>query len=161
MDLPAGVFLLRMIDVLVEVPLYRPIATGRIGIQATARLHSKIGRFLHRLHGEIFGRLNDDRPLATDPGDDRRTVFVVVPPTGLAFLAALPRAASQGLLPTLLGLPLVAGSMVEVIRFHRAFQLAVHLIGQGRIAEPPAPAVAGPAMDAQLSGDAPGRAGET
>jgi hypothetical protein len=34
--------------------------------------------------------------------------------------------------------------MVEVIRFHRAFQLAVHLIGQGGIAQPPAPAIAGP-----------------
>jgi hypothetical protein len=41
--------------------------------------------------------------------------------------------------------------MVEVIRFHRAFEVAVHLIGQGRITEPPAPAIARPAMPPQLS----------
>ena len=70
-------------------------------------------------------------------------------------------AAAQCLLPALRRLPLVARGVVEVIRFHRAFELALHLIGQCRIAEPPAPAVAGPDMDTQLSGDAPGRAGET
>src|SRR5439155_27292779 len=108
MDLPAGVFLLRMIDVLVEVPLHRPIATGRIGIQSTARLHSKIGRFLHRLHGEIFGCLNDDRPLATDSGADRRTYFVVVPPTGLAFLSATTRAVAPLMFTALLQYHLMA-----------------------------------------------------
>src|SRR5262252_7157977 len=154
MDLPADVFLLRMIDVLVEVPLHRPIATGRIGIQATARLHSKIGRFLHRLHGEIFGRVEDDRPLTTDPGDDRRTVFVVVPPTRLAFLAATTRSAAQMFFSALLRLPLLASGVIEVIRFHGALQLPLYLVGQGGIAQPPAPTVAGPAMDAQLSGNA-------
>src|SRR6266487_1421740 len=154
MDLPAGVFLLRMIDVLVEVPLHRPIATGRIGIQATARLHSKIGRFLHRLHGEIFGRLNDDRPLATDPGDDRRAVFVVVPPTGLALLAAPTRSAAQMFFSALFRLPLLASGVIEFIRFHGALQLPLHLVGQGGIAQPPTPAIARPAMYPQLSGNA-------
>ena len=56
---------------------------------------------------------------------------------------------------------LVARSVIEVIRFDRALHLALHLIGQGRIAQPPAPPIAGPDMDTQLSGDAPGRAGET
>src|SRR5881227_3047405 len=104
MHLPAGVFLLRMIDKLVEVPLHRPIAAGRIGIQATARVHSKIGRFLHRLHREIFSRLDDNSPLPTDPGDDRGPVFVVMAPTGLAFLAAATWSAPQGLCATVFGL---------------------------------------------------------
>jgi hypothetical protein len=88
-------------------------------------LHSKIGRFLHRLHGEIFGRLHDDRPLATDPGDDRRPVFVVVPPTGLALLAATTRSAAQMFFPALLRLPLLASGVIEFIRFHGAHQLGV------------------------------------
>src|SRR5262249_40700456 len=75
----------------------------------------------------IFARLDDDRPLATAPGDDRGPIFVITAPTRLAFLAATTRAATQGLLPTLLGLPLVARGVIEVIRFHRALQLALHL----------------------------------
>jgi len=39
--------------------------------------------------------------------------------------------------------------------------LAVHLIGERGIAQPPAPAVARPDMDPDLSGNAPRRAGET
>src|SRR5437016_10383191 len=112
MHLPTCVFLLRMIDVLVEVPFHRPIAAGRIGIQATARVHSKIGRFLHCLHGEIFGRLDDDRPLATDPRDNGRPVFVIVAPTGLAFLAAATWSAPQGLCVTLFGLTFLPSSVI-------------------------------------------------
>src|SRR5215467_13138599 len=104
MHLPTGVFLLRMIDVLVEVPLQRPIATGRIGIQATPRLDSKVRCLLHRLHREIFGRLEDNRPLPTDPGDDRWPVFVVMAPTGLTILPAPPWSVPQMLFPTVLGL---------------------------------------------------------
>jgi hypothetical protein len=47
------------------------------------------------------------------------------------------------------------------IRFHRAGQLAVHLIGQSRIAQPSAPAIVGADMDIQLSGDTPRRTRET
>jgi hypothetical protein len=72
-------------------------------------------------------------------------------PTGLTLLAAPTRAAPQRLLPSLLRLPLVTRGMVEVIGFHRAFQLAMHLIRQGSIAEPPTPPIAGPDMDSQLS----------
>src|SRR5215510_8421088 len=161
MHVTARIFLLRMIHERMHIAFQRPIAAGRVGVEPTARLHCDIGGLLHRRDGEIAGRLQDDSALATDPGNNRRPVFVIMAPTGLAFLAAPTRAAPQGLLPTLLSLPLVAGGLVEVIRFHRAFELAVHLVGQGRIAEPPAPAVAGPAMEAQLAGDAPGRAGET
>src|SRR5262245_26628027 len=99
MHLPTGVFLLCMINVLVEVTLHRSIAAGRIGIQATPRLYSQIGRFLHRLHREIFGRLEDDLPLATHPRDDRGPVFVIVAPARLALLPTTTRPAPQGLLP--------------------------------------------------------------
>src|SRR5262245_64824727 len=95
MDLPTCVFLLRMIDVLVEAPLQRPIAAGRIGIQTTTRLYSKIGRFLHRLHCEIFGHLDDDRPLTAHPGDDRWAIFLVMAPAGLPLLAVPTRPAAR------------------------------------------------------------------
>src|SRR5439155_15471186 len=45
--------------------------------------------------------------------------------------------------------------MVEVIGFDRPVQLAADLIGEGGIAEPPTPAIAGADMDPQLSGNAP------
>src|SRR5262249_55673154 len=62
---------------------------------------------------------------------------------------------------TALRLPLGAGGVVEVICFHRAFELAMHLIGQCSIAEPPAPPIARPDMHAHLPRNAPRRAGET
>src|SRR5262245_34206820 len=120
-----------MIDELVLVALHRPVAAGRVRVEPAARSHGDLGR---RLHREIFARLDDDRPLATAPGDDRGPIFVITAPTRLAVLAATTRAATQGLLPTLLGLPLVARGVIEVIRFHRALQLALHLIGQSSIA---------------------------
>src|SRR5438128_1042813 len=132
MYLTTGVFLPRMIDVLVHIALQGPIAAGGVGIEPTARGHCQVGGLLYRLHREIFGRLDHDGTLAADPRDDRRPVFVIMAPAGLALLAATTRSASQRLLPALRRLPLVAGGMVEVIRFHRACQLAVHLIGQGR-----------------------------
>src|SRR4030095_15303028 len=55
----------------------------------------------------------------------------------------------------------MAGSVVEVFACHRPLQLAVHLIRQGGIAQPPAPAIAGPDMDAHFPGDAPRRARQT
>jgi len=57
-----------------------------------------------------------------------------MPPTGLALLATPTRAAPQRLAATLLGLALLAGGVIEVIRFHRAFQLTLHLIGERGIA---------------------------
>src|SRR5205823_13823306 len=50
--------------------------------------------------------------------------------------------------------------MVEVIGFNGAFELAMHLIGQGRIAQPPAPAIARPNMHPHLPRNAPGRTSE-
>src|SRR5215467_10608346 len=109
MDLAPCIFLLCMIDIVMHIALERPIAAGRVRIQPTARVDCEVRSLLHGLHGKIFGRLDDDRSLATDPGDDRRTVFVVVSPTGLAFLAATTRSAAQMLFPALFRLPLDVG----------------------------------------------------
>jgi hypothetical protein len=98
--------------------------------------------------------MDDDRPLAADPGNDRGTIFVVMAPAGLTLLAAPTRSATQRLGATLLGLALLASGLVEVIRFHRALQPALGFVRHGRIPQPPAPAVAGPAMDPQLPGNA-------
>src|SRR3989454_679604 len=161
MHVTTGIFLLRVIDKLMHIALHRPIAAGRVGVEPTACLHRDVSGLLDRLHREIFGRLDDDRPLATDPGDHRWPVFVIMAPTGLAFLAAPPRLASQRLLPTPFGLPLVAGGMVEVIRFNRACQLAMHLVRQRGLPQPPAPTIAGTDMDPHLPRDTPRRTGET
>ena len=58
-------------------------------------MHGEVGGLLHRFDREIAGRVDDHCSLATDPGDDGRPVFVVMPPPGLAFLAAPTGAASQ------------------------------------------------------------------
>ena len=80
----------QLVDILVEVARERPIAAGRVGQEAAAPLHSDIGGLLHRLDGKVPRRLDDDTPLAADPGDDRGAVFVVMAPPGLPFLAAPP-----------------------------------------------------------------------
>src|SRR5262245_19200574 len=154
MDVTACIFLLGMINIVMHIALQGSIAARRVGVEPTARLHSEVRRLLDRLHGEIAGRLDDDRPLPTDPGDDRRTVFVVVPPPGLAFLAAPTRSAAQRLFPALLRLPLVPSGVIEVVGFDYALQLPLHLVGQGGIAQPPTPAIARPPMHPQLSGNA-------
>ena len=106
MHVPTRIFLLRMIDELVYVALHRPITAGRVRIEPTASVHGEVSCFLHRLDGEITGRLEDDSPLATDPGDDGWPVFVIMAPTGLALLTATTRSAPQRFLPTLLRLAL-------------------------------------------------------
>src|SRR5690242_14075448 len=107
-----------MIDELVHVALHRPIAARRVGIETAACLDCKVCCLLHRLHGEVFGRLDDDRTLTTDPGDDRGPVFVIMPPSGLTLLAATTRAAPQRLLAPALRMALLAGGVIKVIRFH-------------------------------------------
>src|SRR5262249_61486587 len=98
----------------------------------------------------IAARMDDASCLAADPADDGRPVLIIVPPSGLTFLATPTRAASQRLLAALGRLALLPSGVIEVIRFDGALQLALHLIGQGGIAQPPAPAIAGPDMDPQL-----------
>jgi hypothetical protein len=55
-------------------------------------------------------------------------------PAGLTLLAATMRSATQMLCATLLGLALLAGSVIEVIRFHYACQLTIDFVGDGRMA---------------------------
>jgi hypothetical protein len=151
----------QLIDVLMEVSFQRPIAAGRVRRESTTLAHRQVGCLLHRLDGETLGRLEDDRSLAADPRDNGRAIFFVMPPAGLALLATPPCAASQRLLATPFRLALVASGVIEVIRFDRACQLAVHLVGQGGIAQPPAPAIARVDTDTQFSGEAMGGARET
>src|SRR5687767_7739874 len=106
MHLAASIFLPRMIHEVVSVSLQRPIATRGVRIKPTAHLDCQIGRLLHRGDREIPDRLHHDRTLAAHPRDDRRPVFVVMTPARLALLAAPTRPATQGLCPTLFGLPL-------------------------------------------------------
>src|SRR6266571_4057850 len=105
MDITPRVFLLRVIDRLMRVARQRPVAARRIRIELTARVHRDVSGLLDRLHREIFGRLDDDSPLATDPGNNGWPVFVVMAPAGLALLAATTRLATHRLLSTPLGLP--------------------------------------------------------
>src|SRR3989454_10058151 len=121
MRVTTRICLLRMIHKRMRVSLQRLIATRRVRVEPTARAHRDISRLLHHLHGEIFGRLDDDSPLATDPGNNRGPVFVIMAPTRLTFLAAPARSTPQRLLPTLLGLPLLASGVVEIIRFDGPF----------------------------------------
>src|SRR5215472_14391594 len=99
MDITPRVFLLGVIDEVMRIALERPIAAGGVRIEPTARLDGEVRGLLYCLHRKISGRLDDHSPLTTDPGNNRGPVFVVVPPAGLAFLAASTRAASQYLLP--------------------------------------------------------------
>src|SRR5262245_16944015 len=82
--------------------------------------------------------------------------FIVVTAPGLTFLAPSAGLTIQWLGAAVFRLSLLAGRMIEVVGFDCALQPTIHLIGQGSIAQPPAPAVAGTDMDPQLSGDATG-----
>src|SRR6266516_7387328 len=126
MHITTRVFLLRMIDGLVLVAHQRPIATGRVRVELTTGLHRDVGGLLYRLDREILDGMHNDCPLATDPGNDGRPVFVVMAPTGLAFLAATTRSAPQRFLPALRRLALVPRRVIELIRFDRPLQLALH-----------------------------------
>src|SRR5262249_55911951 len=86
---------LPMIDMVMNIALQRPIAAGRIGIYATARLDRQVRRLLDRLHREISGRLDNHCPLVTDPGDDARRIFVIRAPPGLTLLPATTCSATQ------------------------------------------------------------------
>ena len=107
----------RMIDERMHISRHDPLAAGRVGVEPTTRVHGQVSGLLDRLHGEIAGCLDHDGPLSTDPGDNRRLILVIVTAAGLAFHAPATRSASQRLLATALCLPLVAGSVVEVIGF--------------------------------------------
>jgi hypothetical protein len=117
----AGVFLLRVLDVLVEVALQHmgracscspwfPLllaaqcvsdTPGRISCFPSTPLHRRVGCLLHRLDGEILDGMDHDGTLLADPHDNRWPVFVIVAPARLPFLVATSRLAPQVLFATL------------------------------------------------------------
>src|SRR5262249_6080432 len=143
MHLAACILLLRMIDELMEVSLQRPIATGRVGRQPTARLDREVGRLLYGLDGKILDRLHDDSPVTAHPRDHGRPILVIMALAWLALLAATTRPTSQMLFAPLFRLPLVPSGVIEFIRFDGTLQVAIRLVGQGGVTQPPGPAVAG------------------
>src|SRR5215475_5649212 len=147
MHVATRVFFLGVIHELVYIALERSIAARRVGVEPAARLDGEVCGLLHRLDGAITGRLDDDGPLTTHPGDNRGPVFIIMALAGLPFLAPAPRPASQRLLPAVGGLALVPRRVIEGIRFHCALQLTTGCIGESRVAEPPTPAIAGANME--------------
>src|SRR5262245_38870746 len=119
MHITAGIFLLGMTDIVMYIALQGSIAARRVCRGPTALLPGKVRRLLDRLDRAIAGRLDDDRPLPTDPRDHRRPILVIMAPAGLALLPATTRAASQVLFSIVLRLALLTGGVIEVIGFHR------------------------------------------
>src|SRR5262245_59252200 len=128
MHVTTGILFLRMIDELVHVALHCPIATRGVRIESAPRLDREVGRFLHCLDGKVPRRVDHNTSLTADPRDDGGPILVIMAPPGLAFLAAPPWRAAQGLFPTLLGLALVASSLIQVVGFDRPRQVPLHLI---------------------------------
>jgi hypothetical protein len=145
MPLAAGIFRLRMIDVLMEVSLQRLSTTGRIGVEPPPLWAGEVSGCLPRADGDIPACLHDDSPATAYPCDHGRPVFVIMAPAGLALRTATPRAASHRPLPAGLRLALVAGGGLAFSGCHGASPLPRHLVGQGHVAKPPAPARAGTA----------------
>src|SRR5499433_3709596 len=106
----------------------QPVAAGRVRVELTAGLHGEVGGLLHCFDRKVPCRLDHDATLTAHPGEDRGSVFVVMAPPRLAFLAAPTRAASQRFLPALFRLSLLTSRVIQVIRFHGALQLTLHLI---------------------------------
>ena len=73
------------------------------------------------------------------------------PRPGSRFCAAPPGLAAPCLFPALLGLALVASGLLQVVGFDRPAPLPRHLVGQGRRAQPPPPAIARPPRPPYLS----------
>src|SRR5215813_5865891 len=119
MHVTAGILFLRMIDKVMRIALERTIATRGVRIESAPRLDREVGRLLHRLDGKIPRRVDHDPSLAADPHDDGGPILVVMASPRLAFLAAPPWRAAQGLFPALFGLALVASGMIQVVGFDR------------------------------------------
>src|SRR5262252_1414364 len=155
MHVPPRVFLLRVVHRVMRIARDQPGAAGRVRVEFAAGVHGEVGRLLHRLDGKVPCRVEHYAPLAAHPGDHGRPILVVVPPPGLTLLATPPGLAAQRFRPARLGLSLVSGGVIEVVGFDRPGQLPPDLIGQSRIAQPPAPAVPRADMNAQLAGNTP------
>src|SRR5262245_34021419 len=99
----------------------QPVAAGRVRIELAASLHGEVGGLLPRLDRKVPCRVDHDATLTTHPSDNGRPIFVVMAPSGLAFLATPPWRAAQRFRPARLGLSLVSGGVIEVIGFDRSF----------------------------------------
>jgi len=151
---PTGGLLLGVMHELRHVALYCLRAAGRGGREPPARVHGHVGGLRDRVHRTILGRLDDDGPLAADPGDAGRAVCVIMASTRLARLATTPRAASHRLLAAVRRWALTASGVLAVLGCTRALPLARHRVGQGHRASPPTPASTGPQRAVQRSGHA-------
>src|SRR2546430_14060411 len=81
-----------------HIALQGPIAARGVRVEPTARVHRHVSGLLHRLDGEIPGRLDDDCSLATDPGNNGGPGFVIMAPARPALFSAPPRAGRPRLL---------------------------------------------------------------
>jgi hypothetical protein len=157
MDLPTRLFLLGMVHACMPRALHRPIAAGRVRTEPPARFYRHGSSLLSRLHRAIGGRLADDRPLTAAPGEHGWPLCVRMAAARLALLAATTRPGPQRLLPTPLGLALLARGGGELIRLDRPFSLPLHCIGQGSLPSPPPPTITGADLEPHLPGKAPRR----
>ena len=148
LDLSPCLFLLRGIAIGMPRAWQRPIAAGRVRVPAPAGVDGEGRRLLPGLPGEIAGRLEAARPLAPAPGDDGRPVLGLMARPGSRCLRRPRARRPRNFFPPLRGLTLVARGVREVIGFDCAVPVTLPLLGQGGMAQPPAPAVAGPAMAA-------------
>jgi hypothetical protein len=150
LHLPTRLFPLRVRADRRPAALQRPIAPRRGGGAPTARLDSEGGGLLDRLHRAIAGRLAHHCPLAPDPGDAGRAVFGLLAPPRRARLPAPTGATPPRLRATTWRLALRAGGRLAVRRVYRALPPALGFGGDGRMAEPPAPALPGPGLAPSL-----------
>ena len=93
LDLPARLFLLRMIDARMSIAFERPIAAGGVRREPTPHCDGEVSGLLPRADGTSLHGLDHDRPLAADPRDDGRPVFLIMATARLARLAATTRPA--------------------------------------------------------------------
>ena len=70
MHLTTRIFLLRMVDEVVRITPQCPIAPGRVGVEAPARLDRSVSRLLHCLDSTIPRCVHHDTAIAADPGND-------------------------------------------------------------------------------------------
>jgi hypothetical protein len=107
---------------LTKSPVHALLATA--GSNAASKISSacldgEVGRFLHRLDGEIARRVNHNATLPAAPGDHGRPVLVIVAPTGLALPAATPWPTPQRFLPAVFRVSLLPTGVIEFVRFNR------------------------------------------
>jgi len=160
MPVTTRVLWLGVMDERVPLPLARPLAARRVGAEPTARVPGAVGGLLDRLDRAILDRLQPDGTLTTHPRAARRSVCVLMPPARCALLTPPTGPAPPCLRPAGWGVACGARRLRPLIRRHRARPPTSGVGGDGGLPEPPAPALPGPTLDAQLSGHTPRRTRE-